>query len=128
MNPWIGPISVAYLPTVPIGDPRVTAPPNFKDLVTQRLVHDPDASGIDRSLKAYLFAVSYGRASLVPTVFDPVMVTRPLALDDPGGTASAAISTGLSGTAFQNACVVYPAYPRESIGPFGEGRRSREPT
>src|SRR6516225_1838038 len=106
MSTWIGVQSVAYVPTVVTNDPRWNQPPaNFKDVVTQRLLFDP-ANGVDRSLRSYIFEVSYGRASLEPTVVDPVNLA--LTGNGLGDTSGAAITAALANTGFQNAAVVYP--------------------
>jgi len=106
MSPWIGVKSVAYVPTVVTNDPRWNQPPaNFKDVVTQRLLFDP-ANGVDRSLRSYLFEVSYGRAILEPTVVEPVRLA--LTGNGLGDTSGAAITAALANTGFQDAAVVYP--------------------
>ena len=106
MSTWIGVQSVAYVPTVITNDRRWNQPPaNFKDVVTQRLLFDP-VNGADRSLRSYLFQVSYGRAILEPTVVDPVSLA--LTGNGLGDTSGAAITAALANTPFQNAAVVYP--------------------
>lgn len=106
MSTWIGVQSVAYVPTVITNDPRWNQPPaNFKDVVTQRLLFDP-VNGVDRSLRTYLFQVSYGRAILEPTVVDAVSLA--LTGNGLGDTSGAAITAALANTPFQNAAVVYP--------------------
>jgi hypothetical protein len=109
MSPWVGQQSVAYVPAIPINDGRFNAPPpNFKDFVTQRLLFDPDANGIDRSLRTYFSTVSYGRANLVPTVFEPVTIPDPV-ITNIATSAGNAISVALaSQPSFQNAAVVFP--------------------
>ena len=111
MVQWLGPQSVAYVPVVPINDNRFGAPSDFKELVIQRLLFNPDANSVDRSLRAYLFSVSYGRAMLQPTVFDTVTVPdpEPIGLGQASGEA---ISIALANSpAFSNACAVFSYNP-----------------
>jgi len=110
MSPWLGPQSAAYIPATPINDYRFGTPPGFKDLVTQRLLFDPDPNGVDKSLRTYLFNVSYGRAVLEPTVFDPVTVpdAYPIGLAQATGHA---VTAALSGSPFTTACAVFAPNP-----------------
>jgi hypothetical protein len=113
MSLWIGVKSVAYVPTVVTNDPRWNQPPaNFKDVVTQGLLFNP-ANGVDRSLRTYLFEVSYGRAILEPTVVEPVSLA--LTGNGLGDTSGAAITTALANTGFQDAAVVYPVHPKNLV-------------
>ena len=107
MAPWVGSQSVAYIPVI-LSDSRFTKPPaNFKDVVTQHLLFDPDSNGRDTSLRAYLFNVSYGRAILEPTVFDSVNDSQTTI--NPAGVAGDAISKVLANQpSFQNACTIFP--------------------
>lgn len=95
------------IPVTPINDYRFGTPPGFKDLVTQRVLFNPDPNGMDKSLRAYLFNVSYGRAVLEPTVFDPVTVpdAYPIGLAQATGHAITASLTGFP--AFTNACGIF---------------------
>jgi hypothetical protein len=53
---------MAVIPTV-VNDSTFDPPPNdFEDVVRNRLYFDPDpVSGVDKSLRSYIFAASYGR-------------------------------------------------------------------
>lgn len=109
MNTWVGSQSVAYIPTIPINDGRFNAPPpNFKEVVEQRLLYDPDPNGLDRSLCSYIFKVSNGRASLEPTVFAPVTVPNPLPISLADASGAAITEALANQPGFQNACVVFP--------------------
>jgi M6 family metalloprotease-like protein len=113
MNQWLGPKSAAYIPVTPINDNRFGTPPDFKDKVTQLLLLNPDANGVDVSLRTYFFTVSYGRAALQPTVFDPVTIPDPqatFALGD--ATGHAVEAAGLANfPAFTTACAVFAPNP-----------------
>jgi hypothetical protein len=115
MSPWLGPQSVAYIPVTPINDSRFGTPPGFKDLVTQRLLFNPDPNGVDKSVRTYFFNVSYGRAVLQPTVFDPVTVpdAYPIGLAQATGHAITASLAGFP--AFTNACGVFAPNPGYSF-------------
>ncbi len=62
--PWLGIQKIAVVPTfnMQFDGP---APPDWDYLVMSRVLYDPDPmSGIDRSLRAYINALSYGQAVL----------------------------------------------------------------
>jgi hypothetical protein len=62
--PWLGIQNIAVVPTfnTQFDDPP---PPDWDYRVMRRVLYDPDPdSGIDRSLRAYLNALSYGQAML----------------------------------------------------------------
>jgi hypothetical protein len=62
--PWLGIQRLAVVPTFNTQFDG-TPPPDWDYLVMSRVLYDPDpASGIDRSLRGYLNALSYGQASL----------------------------------------------------------------
>ena len=69
---WQGVRRVAF---VPVSNRQVdnSVPSDFRELVYQRAFIDPDpTTNVDRSLKAYIHAVSSGRATLTGFVFPPV--------------------------------------------------------
>jgi hypothetical protein len=121
MRTWVGAIAVGYVPAIPTGDPRLVPPADFKEQVIRRLLLDPDANGVDRSLRAYFFSASYGRATIEPTVFDPVEISTTPGQFDPGNWANGAISQAMANTNFQNACVVFPPLPGARDWAFYEG-------
>jgi hypothetical protein len=62
--PWLGVQKIAVVPTfnTQFDGP---APPDWDYLVMSRVLYDPDpATGVDRSLRAYINALSYGQAVL----------------------------------------------------------------
>ena len=69
-QPWI---SVQKLAVVPAFNRQFdTAPPpsDWDSLIMRRVLYDPDpATGADRSLRSYLGAISYGRATLDAKLF-----------------------------------------------------------
>lgn len=104
MRTWIGPRRVAYVPAI-VNDPSYDPPPaNWADLVRARVFYDPDpTSGIDRSLRSYVHAVSYGRAQLEADVFEPVAVQT----SHCGAMQDEAIATLPAGHSYEYACVVF---------------------
>jgi hypothetical protein len=94
------------IPTV-VDDPSFNAPPtNFADVVRARFFYDPHpASGIDRSLRTYIHATSYGRAQLVADVFAPVTVQ--FRRGDCGAMQDEALATLPAGHSYEYACVVF---------------------
>lgn len=72
VQPWTGVRRVAFIP-VSNGEVDTTLPPGFQEQVYRRAFIDPDpATGADRSLRAYIHAVSSGNAALSGQVFPPV--------------------------------------------------------
>lgn len=62
--PWLGTQRIAVVPTFNTQF-DASPPPEWDYLVMQRVIYDPDpGSGIDRSLRAYINALSYGAAVL----------------------------------------------------------------
>jgi hypothetical protein len=62
--PWLGIQKIAVVPTFNTQF-DAPAPPDWDYLVMSRVLYDPDpSSGIDRSLRAYINALSYGQAIL----------------------------------------------------------------
>lgn len=78
---WVGVRRVAVIPAI-VNDTHYPSayklpPPEWVSLIKQRLFFDPDPlTGVDRSLRAYYHAVSYGKAWLEAHVFDPVVVAH----------------------------------------------------
>ncbi len=68
--------------------------------IQQRFFYDPDPNtGIDRSLRAYIYTISYGKALLVADVFNPVTV-QPCDID-------AAINATPAVAPYEFACIVF---------------------
>jgi hypothetical protein len=103
-TPWIGGRRFAFIPAI-VNDPQFDpAPPDWADQVRQRLFYDPDpSSGIDRSLRGYIYAISYGKALLEADVFNPVTVQW----SHCGATQDDAIRTLPAGHGYEYACVVF---------------------
>lgn len=68
--PWIGTKKLALVPVYRphFNNPPDVIPPNWPDLIMQRMVNDPPAPGDDRSLRAYIRAASSGLADLEAVV------------------------------------------------------------
>ena len=79
MPTWIGSRRVAIIPAIPIGVGGVQVgdvPADFRAHVSRRIFYDPDPNtNLDRSLRKYLFSVSYGRAWLDADILETVTVT-----------------------------------------------------
>ena len=105
-TPWIGSRKIAIIPAV-VNDPKFNPPPaNWVDLIRQRIFYDPDpATGVDRSLRAYIHTISYGRALLEADIYDPVTVPW----SHCGATQDAAIQATPAAHAYEYACVVFTA-------------------
>ncbi|MFC9919628.1 hypothetical protein [Agromyces binzhouensis] len=70
---WLGARHVAFIP-VSNAQVDVNVPPDFRAQVLARAFFDPDpVTGFDRSLAAYVHAMSSGRASLTGKVLPPVV-------------------------------------------------------
>jgi hypothetical protein len=67
-NMWVGAADVMFVPMIVEQTPGYNSPPpNYRDLVQHRVYFDPPAIGAapaDRSLMAYISAISYGRAQI----------------------------------------------------------------
>jgi len=103
-TPWIGSRKIAVIPAV-VNDPKFNPPPaNWVDLIRQRIFYDPDpASGVDRSLRAYIHTISYGKALLEADIFDPVTIPW----SHCGAAQDAAIQASPAAHAYGYACVVF---------------------
>lgn len=97
---WLGPRRVAFIPARP---DNIAAPAAWVERIQQRIFYDPTPTGDDCSLRAYLQAISYGRAQLDADVFGEVTV----APSDCGAMQDEAIRTLPSGHSYQYACVVF---------------------
>lgn len=102
--PWLGSRRMVIIPTV-VNDPSFNPPPtDFAEVVRRRIFYDPDpTSGADRSLRSYIFAVSYGRALLEADVTAPVTVP----VSHCGAMQDDAIRTLPTGHTYEYACVVF---------------------
>ncbi len=73
VKPWIGGRRIGF---VPVSNSAVdtSLPNDFEELALQRAFFDPDpASGVDRSLQAYIRTVSSGRAHIDGGMLPPVV-------------------------------------------------------
>lgn len=69
-QPWTSVKRLAIVPTFNLQFDTAQPPVDWDDLILRRVMYDPDpASGADRSLRAYLGAISYGRATLDAKLF-----------------------------------------------------------
>ena len=70
-TPWIGRKRVAFVPLFRTNaTPPDQIPPDWENAILRRVIHDPrrEANGADRSLRAWLRAVSSGLADIDPVV------------------------------------------------------------
>ena len=103
--PWVGRRRIAVIPTIVDDASFDPAPADFAEVVRRRIFYDPDPqSGVDRSLRSYIFAVSYGRALLEADVMEPVSVPH----SHCGAMQDDAIRTLPAGHGYEYACVVFP--------------------
>ena len=69
-QPWIGVQKLAVVPTFNRQFDTAAPPADWDNQILRRVLYDPDpVSGADRSLRAYLGAISYGRATLDVKLF-----------------------------------------------------------
>lgn len=107
MPTWIGSRRVAVIPAIPIGAGNVkvgNVPADFQAQVSRRIFYDPDpTSNLDRSLRKYIFSISYGRAWLDADILEAVTVTweHPGADPDPSVGADVGKTMGNAITASQ---------------------------
>lgn len=95
MPTWTGSRKVAVIPAIPIGIPGT--PADFQAQVERRIFYDPDpVTGVDRSLRKYIFSVSYGRAILDADVFAPVNVTWAHSGPNPDPSVGADVHTSMA--------------------------------
>ena len=99
-TPWIGQRKMVVIPAI-VNDPQYNPPPaNWVDLIRQRLFYDPDpTTGLDRSLRSYIYTLSYGKAILEADVVNPVTV-QPCDIN-------AAIEACPSSHLYEYACLVF---------------------
>lgn len=100
--PWLGRLNVLFI-AVEVADPRYDPlPDDWREVIERRIFYDPDpATGIDRSLRAYVNASSSGRARFDATVVGPVSVA--------GCGAGPAIEAVAASHLYDVACVVFPS-------------------
>jgi Tachylectin len=100
---WVGVKRLAVVPTINTQfDPP--PPPDWSDRVRRRVFDDPDPdTGIDRSLRRYIEAVSYGRAILEAEVF-------PIASADGFTVLEAAADSLPEGHGYEYLLCVIPMY------------------
>ena len=112
---WIGIKRVAFLPlrrahALPPDNPP---PSDWPAAIRQRVLNDPDASGHDQSLRAYLQAASSGRADIDPTV----LPERTIDLQDvPPDVFEAELGAQLRGQGFDACALVMLGGPGAGTG------------
>ena len=102
-EPWIG---VRKLAVVPTFNTQFDPPPpaDWNDQVARRVFYDPDPiTGIDRSLRAYIEAISYGRAILEAKLF-------PFAFSDGPSVFEAAADSLPDGHGYEYLLCVIPMF------------------
>jgi hypothetical protein len=116
-NRWIGPADFMFIPLVVEQTPGYDPPPpNYREFVQRRVYYDPVASGttnVDRSLMAYISAISYGRARIDAIIPRPVTLTN-LATDE--NATLAAIEAQPESNRHEYLAVVYPPNRRGAGG------------
>jgi hypothetical protein len=123
---WIGSREIAFILASAVGGPpQVSAPPpNWEALGRERIFYDPDpATGVDRSLRAYIRAVSYGRARVTGEMYGPYTVQwhpngcgwtmdnaiRAAGIPDPDNADNrATLKAQGSITGYSYACTIFP--------------------
>jgi hypothetical protein len=80
-TPWEDMKKVAFVPVFresPDVVPPDVMPDNWRDAILNRVINDirPAAGGVDRSLRAWLQRVSWGKANIDPKVFEIRKVTQ----------------------------------------------------
>lgn len=86
-TPWLGVKRVAFVPVarrIAAPDPPDQIPPDWENMILQRVVYNPraEANGADRSLRAWLRAVSSGRADIDPLILSMRTVRGPVVAPD----------------------------------------------
>jgi hypothetical protein len=76
--PWVGTKKVAFVPVFREIVPPDVMPPDWRNVILNRVINDirPQAGGVDRSLRAWLQRVSFGRADIEPDVREIRTVTQ----------------------------------------------------
>ena len=76
--PWLGLKRVAFIPVDQGGFNEVAVPPNWRQGIENRIYYERDTkTGMDVSLRHYIYTTSYGRADLEGVVFDTVLMGVP---------------------------------------------------
>lgn len=82
-EPWVDTKKVAFVPVFREIVPRDEEPENWRDEIfrrvtddPRRVTDDPRSEVVDRSLRAWLQRVSWGKANINPTVFEKRTVTQ----------------------------------------------------
>ncbi len=78
-TPWLGAKKVAFVPLFRTNAaPPDEIPPDWENLIEHRVINDPrpEADGADRSLRAWLRTVSWGRADIDPLVLPMQTIDR----------------------------------------------------
>ena len=107
---WIGKKKLAFIPVYrPSYDPA--PPPDWAQQIARRIYFDPDALGVDVSLRNYIYTTSYGRADLEGQVLPMVEVNQ---LDVPVDALAGQYEQSLRNQGFDAAAIVM-------LGGFGAG-------
>ncbi len=124
--PWIGEKTVLFIPLIVEGRIEYDAPPpDFRDLVERRALYDPDpVTGFDRSLRAYIHAVSYGRARLSADISNPITINDLQVTENP---TLRAINAHPTVHLYEYVAVVYPEGPANTGGMAQPGQVSFSP-
>ena len=79
-KPWVEEKKIAFVPVFRQIEPPDVMPPNWTDDILRRVNNDPrpvEGGGVvDRSLKAWLDRVSWGKAKINPVVWEIRTVTQ----------------------------------------------------
>jgi hypothetical protein len=103
-QPWISVQKLAVVPTFNRQFDTSPPPSDWDSLIMRRVLYDPDpSSGVDRSLRSYLGAISYGRATLDAKLF-------PHAYSDGLGVVEAAWQSLPSAHGYPYVLCVIPRY------------------
>jgi hypothetical protein len=103
-KPWIGVQKLAVVPTFNRQFDTTPLPSDWDSQIMRRVLYDPDPStGVDRSLRSYISAISYGRAILEAKLF-------PHAHSDGPSVVEAAYNSLPSGHGYPYVLCVIPWY------------------
>lgn len=78
-TPWLGSKRIAFVPLFRSNAaPPDQIPPNWENVILNRIINDPrpEVKGADRSIRAWLRAVSWGRADIDPVILPMQTIDR----------------------------------------------------
>ncbi|MBO0936762.1 hypothetical protein J2I47_09430 [Fibrella sp. HMF5335] len=115
ITPWIGSKKILVIPVIVTGSAQYLPPPaDWLALIKRRIYYDPHpTSGVDRSLRGYIHAISCGKAQLVADVSEPIRI--PVAADGSCRTG-AAIQAHPHAHLYEFACVIFTDGPHNCGG------------